>query len=330
MLEGRPGSTIHIFLLIVFNLFIIIQQLSYYLIVVFLDYLFNKNSARTKRFIYIVLGLMAVNIALLAVNYSKGFYFYISDTNYFAYGTSFLIRFYISYSAVVAAIIDIFLSKWQLRAIQINLITFFAILSGAGAVLDILLPGAYFIWAFLTTAMLVAYFYIIHSDTTQDAMTGLGNRSSFTEFINLAEQSGARQSYIMAQFDINDLRKINSDFGTKAGDQALTDVATLLKKCTRQYDFIARMGDDEFLVVIKAKSDIKQLISRILKSLGELNQMPDRQYFLSVNYGYNTYTTNNDQSIDEFLQTLNERIFQYKNEQREDNVKKRRGIDNKK
>jgi len=316
MLEGRPGKTIHLFLKLIFTLFIVFQQCSYYSVVVLLDYLVNKNSARTKKFILITAGFMALNIAILIMNYFNGFYFYISDNNYFTNGDLFIIRFYMSYAAVLIAIVDIFLSKKQLRSSQLFVIVLFAVLSGVGAVLDILLPGGNLLWAFMTTAMLIAYFHIIHGDTTLDAVTGISNRSGFIEFINRISQANARQSYTMMLFDINDLKSINDKHGRAAGDKALAEMAALLKQCTRQYDFIARLSDDEFLVAVKSQYNISQLISRILRSLAELNKKPERQYELAVNYGYDTYVTNDEHTPDDLLQILKEKVFQQQETQR--------------
>ena len=315
MLEGRSGDTIHTLLIIVFNFFIFFQQCSYYFIVVFIDYLINKNNTRTNKLIFIVLGFIAVNTIILAINYFYGFYFTVTKDNYFMYSSLFLVRFYISYSAILIAIVDIFLSKRKLHSLQIYLIVFFAVLIGAGALLDILLPGGYFIWAFLTTAMLVAYFFIMHNDTMQDAVTGIGNRSSFVEFVNRITKTNTRQSYIVALFDINDLKKINSNHGTSVGDSALAELAMLLKKCSRQYDFVARIDADEFIVAINAEYDMKRLMARILHSLQEHNERPDRLFTLSVSYGYDTFVANGNQTMDEFMRHLHELVFLHRKEQ---------------
>jgi diguanylate cyclase (GGDEF)-like protein len=324
MLENKPGNAVHIFLTIIFNFFIFFQQSSYYLVVVFLDYLINKNNLRTQKFIYIIIGFMFINILILALNYFIGFYFSITDNNHLVYSSFFLVRFYMSYSAVLIAIINIFLSARQLRTSLVYLIIFFSLLCGTGALLDIIVPGGNLIWAFLVSAILISYFYIIHSDTTQDAVTGIGNRSGFLEFINRIISSNTRQSYAIAMIDINNLKKIKTAYGTSAGDKALAEIAAIIKKCTRQYDYVARLGEDEFLVAIKAKFDINRLLGRILNSLEKLNQEPDRQYHLSISYAYNVFSTPGDQSIDDFLQRLNELVFQYRSDHKiEERVKHR-------
>jgi diguanylate cyclase (GGDEF)-like protein len=323
LLEGRP---LHDLLTAGYTFFFLFQQCSYYLVVVFVDYILNKNSERTKKFVYAVLGIMALNIIIMIANVFFGFYFSISQDNHFIYSRFFLIRFYMNYSAVLIAVVDIFLSVKHLHSDHVYLIALFSVLSGAGAALDIVISGGNLIWAFLTTALLGAYFYIIHSDTTLDAITGVGNRSSFTEFVYQASRLGTKQSYFMIQFDINGLKKINDVHGTTEGDKALSDLAAILKQYSRQSDFVARIGGDEFLVAIRTKYDVKRLISRILRAVDEYNQQGERPYTLSVSYGYNTFITNTEQSTEEFLQTLNNLVFQYKKERHSEDAALRRGL----
>ena len=324
-LDGRPGSVIHNTLLFIYTVFFVCQQCSFYFTVVFLDYIINKNNARTKKFIYLILAVAGVNIIVMIMNTFFGFYFYITPDNNFAFSQYFLVRFYMSYSAVLIAIIDIFLSAKHLRSAQVYLTVLFAILIGTGTVLDIVFSGGNLIWAFLTSAMLYAYFFIIHSDTTLDTTTGIGNRSSFAEFINQAARQNTKQSYSMILLDLNGLKKINDAHGTAAGDRALIDLAAILKLCSRQSDFIARLDDDEFIVAIRAKYDIKRMLSRILAALDEHNKKTENPYDLSISYGYDTFTTRTDQSIEEFLQALSDQVFQRKKEQESEMITMRRG-----
>jgi diguanylate cyclase (GGDEF)-like protein len=314
--DGRPGAGAHILLLVTQTLFFILQNLSYYLAVLLIDYIANRNSARTKKFMYLVLAIGGLNIVIMVFNAFFGFYFYITEDNRFVNGPMFLLRFYLGYIAILMIIIDMWLSAKYLKTAHIYLLVFFAILVGAGAALDLALPGSHLIWAFFAGGLLHGYFYIIRSDTTQDSTTGIGNRSSFTEFINRIARMTTRQSYSMALFDINGLKEINDTQGPAIGDQALAEMAEILKKCSRQSDFVARIGADEFLIAIKAKFDIERLLSRILRTLETYNQQPDRLYTLSISYGYATFITKTDQSIDEFLQRLNGLVFQHKKDQR--------------
>jgi diguanylate cyclase (GGDEF)-like protein len=318
LLQGRTGQPVHVLLYIMYVLYFLCQQFSYYQAVALIDYFAVKNSSRTKKLIQIVLIIMAVNIVIMILNIFLKFYFFIDENNRYVNGNYFLVRFYLGYSAVILAIADLltaarFMGKGQLYQLMV-----FSILVGAGAALDMFIPGENFIWAFFTVALLVCYFDIVRSDTTQDSITGIGNRSSFSGFINQVSRMSAKQSYSMVQFDINGLKKINNEHGTEAGDKALLDMAIILKQCSRQSDFIARIGPDEFIVAIKAKFDIERLIARILRVLETHNQKEERPYTLSVSYGYATFNTKTDQTIEEFLQHLSGLVYQHKSAQREE------------
>ena len=297
-------------------LFFLFQQFAFYQAVVFIDYIANKNSSRTRKFFQVVLIIMAVNILIITLNVFYKFYFYIDEANHYVNGDFFLVRFYLGYSAVILAIVDLFISAKFLSKGQVYLLVIFSLLVGAGAALDMVVADENFIWVFFTVALLSTYFDIIRSDTTQDSITGIGNRSSFTEFVSQISRMASKQSYWMTQFDINGLKKINAEHGTQAGDTALSDMAAILKKCSRQSDFIARIGADEFVVAIKAKFDVKKLVSRILQTLETQNNSGERPYTLSISYAYTIYTTKIDQTLEEFLHHLNGLVFQHKTSQR--------------
>jgi diguanylate cyclase (GGDEF)-like protein len=324
LLDGRAGNAVYILLVCIHNIFFLAQQFSYYLVVALLDYIANRDSSRTKRILYIVAALMAANIIVGILNFFFGFYFYIGGGNHYSNGAYFLVRFYLGYSAVLMAVIDFLLSIKHFKAYDIYPVAMFSVLVGAGAVLDIVFPGGNFLWAFLTAALLNTYFLIIRSDTTKDALTGIGNRSSFTEFVNRLNRMTSKQSYSMALFDINGLKKINDAHGAETGDTALADMAMILKKCSRQSDFVARIGGDEFIVAIKVRFEIERLLSRILRELESHNKKKMRPYTLSISYGYDTFTTKTDQSTEEFLQHLNGLVFQHKKDQRSEEAVMRR------
>jgi diguanylate cyclase (GGDEF)-like protein len=318
-LDGRPGGGAYVVIYAAKTVFYLAQNLSYFLAVVMVDYLANKNSLRNKKLLYIVMAITALNIVIMAFNIPSRFLFYVTADNHVTRGSQYLLRFYLGYSAVILAIVDIFMSSKFLKQSEVYLIIFFAVLIGIGAALDIALSSEILIWACFVPALLFAYFYIVKADSTLDGITGIGNRSNFNEFINQLVRMGAKQSYYFALFDINGLKKINDAEGVAEGDKALAGMAGILKKCTRQSDFIARIGADEFVVAIKAKFDIEKLLARFLKALENYNNNPDpeRKHTLSIAYGFDKFETKSDQSIEEFMTRLNTLVFQHKSDQRE-------------
>lgn len=316
LLNGRPGQPVRAFLFIFNSVYFVAQNMTYYTVILFVDYIANRNSARTRKLSWIVIGIMGINIIIVILNLFFGFYFIITPDNRYADGSLFLIRFYLGYTAILIIIADLLISSKFITRSYMYQIVLFAILIGGGAALDMIFAGSSLIWAFFTAAMLQGYFYVIRSDSTQDAVTGIGNRASFNEYINHIIRMSEKQSLLMCLIDINGLKKINDSMGVEEGDRALADMADILKKCSRQSDFIARIGGDEFIVIIKAKFEIERLIARILRTIDARNQKDDTPYPLSISYGFDKFTTKTDQTIDEFLTRLNGLVYQHKSDQR--------------
>ncbi|WP_373002075.1 diguanylate cyclase domain-containing protein [Marinobacter sp.] len=85
-----------------------------------------------------------------------------------------------------------------------------------------------------------------------DGLTGLTNRSLFYDRLETALRSANRNEGRLAllYLDVNDFKQINDTMGHEAGDQLLIEMAQRLRDCTRDADTVARMGGDEFTVLL--------------------------------------------------------------------------------
>ena len=87
---------------------------------------------------------------------------------------------------------------------------------------------------------------------SQDPLTGLGNRRYLDEHLPplLASAATAAQPLALAMIDLDHFKEINDRFGHPCGDRVLTVVAQLLRENTRGADLLARIGGEEFMVVL--------------------------------------------------------------------------------
>ena len=87
---------------------------------------------------------------------------------------------------------------------------------------------------------------------THDALTGLPNRSLFYDRLrlsfDLAKRDAARLGILM--LDIDGLGAINESHGLRAGDAALREAGDRMRKTARRSDTVARIGGDEFAVIL--------------------------------------------------------------------------------
>jgi diguanylate cyclase (GGDEF)-like protein/PAS domain S-box-containing protein len=108
-----------------------------------------------------------------------------------------------------------------------------------------------------------------------DPLTNLANRALFKDRVDhaLARQSRTRESLAVLFLDLDNFKSINDTLGHEAGDSLLRSVAGRLQKCLRDADTIARMGGDEFAILlesIEVSADAYVVADRVVEAL----QMP--------------------------------------------------------
>ena len=150
-----------------------------------------------------------------------------------------------------------------------------------------------------------------------DVLTGILNRRGF---FTLAEQQRkvadrAKRKMYLLYLDLNQMKKINDMHGHKAGDQALCDTAYILKKTFRESDIIARIGGDEFAVLLTepAEPDLKNIIiEHVQTNVKAFNEKAAGNYQLSLSIGLVQYDPKHPCSLDVMLSRADEQMYEDK------------------
>ncbi len=114
----------------------------------------------------------------------------------------------------------------------------------------------------------------LHFLAHHDPLTGLTNRLLFNDRLDAALRTARRsQSYFALLFvDVNHFKFINDVHGHAMGDRVLCAIAQRLEGCVRETDTVARMGGDEFTVLltdIQSAEGVGDKVSRIQATLAE-------------------------------------------------------------
>ena len=131
-----------------------------------------------------------------------------------------------------------------------------------------------------------------------DQLTGLYNRHYFEDELKRLDVH-KHLPLTLAVLDVNGLKLTNDAFGHRVGDQLLVDISRLLQQETRRDDVIARIGGDEFIILLPQTTEevAKEVIERIKNVINGKRSGP---VLMSVSIGVATKHSDTQSIIDTF------------------------------
>ncbi len=149
-----------------------------------------------------------------------------------------------------------------------------------------------------------------------DQLTGLPNRHLLIERIEQAIAAARRQQSLFALLflDLDNFKEINDQSGHDMGDKALIHVAGCLQGALREMDTVARIGGDEFIVLlhnIHSVEDAKGVAAHLVRQLHDACIMEELDHELTVSIGIATYPVNGS-STNELLTASDQAMYRAK------------------
>ena len=147
-----------------------------------------------------------------------------------------------------------------------------------------------------------------------DELTGLFNRR---RFFLMAEQClkvaiRTKKKPFLLFIDMDNLKLINDHYGHNEGDQALIDLADILKKTFLESDIIARIGGDEFVVLLESTDESGEtLVTRLHENVKDYNAERCKP-ILSISLGTAQFDPDFPISIDELLSKADALMYVHK------------------
>ncbi len=149
-----------------------------------------------------------------------------------------------------------------------------------------------------------------------DQLTGLPNRLFFTDRLRQAKALAKRERHKcgILYLDLDRFKIINDTLGHAVGDILLREVGKRLSSCVREVDTVARIGGDEFSIVLVNLThavDAEQVADKILKALAKPVQAEEHELFITTSIGVSIYPTD-DENPETLLKKADAAMYQAK------------------
>ncbi len=145
-----------------------------------------------------------------------------------------------------------------------------------------------------------------------DALTGVYNRAYFEEELRRLE-TRRNGPLAIAIMDIDGLKQVNDIWGHIRGDELLLRAAQILSQAVRQEDIVARIGGDEFAIILRNtdESAVVKIFDRLRQTLDLEKQRTDQHSPLSLSFGF-AFAVSPEISAVDLFKTADNRMYQEK------------------
>jgi diguanylate cyclase (GGDEF)-like protein len=154
---------------------------------------------------------------------------------------------------------------------------------------------------------------LIRQQAYYDTLTGLPNRRMLRDRLEQEIKKSNRDGQPLALLfiDLDHFKEVNDTLGHDQGDLLLVEAGRRIQSCVRQSDTVARMGGDEFTVILAELPDshhLEGILQKILNTLGQVFQLGTEQVFVSASIGITIYPADAEQ-IEDLLKHADQALY---------------------
>lgn len=159
---------------------------------------------------------------------------------------------------------------------------------------------------------------------THDALTGLANRSLFFDRLRISMARSTRHKEIFAilNLDMDGLKSINDLFGHRAGDAAIKEFANRINAIARETDTVARIGGDEFMIIlnkVENRAGAEKHILRLFEKIHQPFKFESNELTIDASIGLAIFPEDGT-TIEALMDQSDQAMYQQKRSKKSSNV----------
>ena len=256
---------------------------------------------------------VVINFILVVLSPAYRWVFYIDSANVYHRGPLFSLSIGIIYFYIIYASILVFRHRRKTVKEEYLPMAIFGILPLIGAIFQIHFYGILMMWSCAAYSLVIVYIFLQQRMVQMDDLTGAWTRSTFEYCINKRKKQKNKEAFGLIVLDIDDLKKINDEYGHFEGDYALRTIVQLVKSVLQKNDIIARAGGDEFLILLdcNTREQIEATVNLIKARIQEHNKTSNKEYHLDCSIGAELYDSEFS-DFDQFMRHVDSLMYHNK------------------
>jgi diguanylate cyclase (GGDEF)-like protein/PAS domain S-box-containing protein len=127
-----------------------------------------------------------------------------------------------------------------------------------------------------------------------DSLTDLPNRAMFSQHLDVMLHHAKRHERRLALLfmDLDGFKAVNDRYGHEAGDQLLIEIASRMRRCVRKEDMVARMGGDEFTILLgelQSDEDAALVADKLITAINQPVQLMNQTCHVGISIGISLF-----------------------------------------
>lgn len=253
------------------------------------------------------------------------FFFYIDTDGLYQKGPWYMLMMPFVYCYIIFIAIHVLWmwpqKKYYALRDKLKMVSSFVVFPVLAGVIQIFAPGVSVICFGVTIGVIQAFTGVLETRITIDELTQINNRTKLMQYLEYHFENRGKNPEKDLYFiimDMNDFKGINDTYGHVEGDEALKQMAGVLKLSMSFYQgILARFGGDEFCIAGEmTELEVKKLQRRIYEDLKISNQQSKKPYEIEMCMGY-AKLTSDIKTIPDLMNQADNELYRQKKQKKE-------------
>ncbi len=278
----------------------------------------ERTSVRDMKARWPHLIPVAFNAVLSILSPFFHWIFYIDVNGVYHRGPLFIVALVISYMYLLLGFLLLLHRRKKLLQQEFLFLMLFCLMPMVGGLLQGIFYGPLLMWSCSAGGLIVMYLFLQERMAQTDSLTGAWTRGSFEYYIGQLLQSDSGRLFGLLYADIDEFKAINDRYGHSEGDHAIRVFAETAKRVLRKGDAIARVGGDEFAILINVDSQesLEAVTARIDSELALYNRTSGKPYALTCSIGAEMFRQTSDCRVDDLIRRVDWLMYCKKHEKK--------------